>query len=713
MKIKPICLAVSSAMFCSAGFAVAEEKVDGGKLTIYGQDAPTYTALEAPSTTRNDVSIADTSRSIQVLNRDFIEDSEADSLEETLQYISGTANRERLGGVDTQYFIRGFISGFSYRNGLRDYSEGQINMDTVETVEVLKGPASVQFGVNGPGGIVNYTTKKPQAETMRSFKVRFDEHGEREAVADVTGAVEGNSDLLYRVIVAGEDSEGYRDHSDSKGFTVAPSLTYLMGDDTRFNAALEVNRTNNPVDRGLPAAQFPDGTYRILDVSKKLALHEDNDTSVDKKVKLDLSLEHRINNDWRGEVAYSYNTWDSSWHDVQVRMLFVEDGTFDGAGFPLPVTVGDTIRNAQGYISREETVHQLTGMLHGDLNLAGMRHKLTVGADFSDREMESVWGTGATQMPPLFNVFDPVYGQINSNLTFDSNELIEARTWGLFASDTAYVTDRLIANVALRYNDYDMHETWDDGYDAREEDSAVVGNAGLLFKVVPEASLYLSYANSYEPNESANVIGSVEPTEGKQWEVGVKGLAMDNSLQYSLVYFDITKSNIPETVELDGRDMTRLVGEQTSRGVELDAAWRVNEQLTMLATYTYLDAEISKDLDEPELEGNTPAGQPEHTASLFGTYDLDALDPNLSMSLGVRYYDEVPNRNDNALMLPSYTRVDLGFAYDLPMGDSDSLKFKLGVKNLTDEDIFITQNKSGLVAVGTTRTVYGAVDYRF
>ena len=722
MKIRPIALSIFSAIFFNNGVNAAEnnnevntveQKVYTGSLTILGNDSSLYTELSAPSTTRTDVPLSDTSKSIQVLTSNFINDIEADNLEEVLQYVSGTGTRERLGGIDTQYFIRGFSSGFAYRNGKRDYAEGQVNLNTIETIEVLKGPSSVQFGVNSPGGIVNYTTKKPQAETMRSAKVLLDEHGKRELIADETGSVNDANNLLYRLILSVDDSEGYRDHSDSEGYTIAPSLTYILSEKTIFNAALEMTRTELHVDRGLPIGHLSDGSQAIMNVPKTFALHEVDDVSIDEKFQLDLSLTQQFNANWRGELSYSYHQWDGDWHDVQMEELFTEDGELPIFGTTIPFIAGDTIRAAQGYISKEQRVHQATAQLFGEFHFAGMQHKITTGIDYSSAENDQIWGTGEIQSPPFFNIFNPIYGQINSDLNFDSNEYIQHDTFGVFANDTIYITDKLIANLALRYNNYDEHEYWDDGYDYRADDNAVIGNIGLLYKLVPEASIYVSYATSYEPNEAINVIGEVKPTEGKQWELGLKGSVFNDALQYSLVYFDIAQTNIPNEIEIDGRDMYRLVGEQTSKGIELDANWRINDDLTILATYTHLNAEISKDLESPEQEGNTPAGQPKQTAALFANYYLSAFDPNLSMSLGVRYYDEVPNRNDNELYLPSYTRIDLAISYDLPLSGQNSLQFQLGVKNLADKDIFITQNKNDLVAVGTVRTVYGSVNYLF
>ena len=179
MKIHPVSLAVAASLLTSTSiWAETSEKEDNTEsLTVVGKKTANYAVVDAPATLRSEVPILDTPRSIQVINRDLIEDADLVTLEDALKYVSGTSARSVMGGADTQMYIRGFRGSFTYRNGKKEFFEDRMNLHTVESIEVLKGPASVQFGVNAPGGIINYTTKRPQAESMRSFKVRLDEHG--------------------------------------------------------------------------------------------------------------------------------------------------------------------------------------------------------------------------------------------------------------------------------------------------------------------------------------------------------------------------------------------------------------------------------------------------------------------------------------------------------------------------------------------------------
>ncbi len=713
MNLHPVSLAVAASLLTSTSiWAETKEQYDNNQntesMTVTAQKVSRYTAVDAPSTLRSDVPLLDTARSVGVINRDLLDDTDVQTIEEAVRLTSGTAPRHRMGGADSQNFVRGFRLGYYFRNGKREYSESRTSMDTVETVEVLKGPAAVQFGVNSPGGIINYTTKKPQAETMRSFKVRLDEYGKKEFVADVTGAANDSSSVLYRLIAVGKDSKTYRDFSDSSGYLIAPSLTFQLTDKTKLTTALELSHDKSHLDRGVLVGDYKDGSQRIIDVPKERVIHEDGDSYVSDKQYLDVTLSHDFNLQWRTELSYSYQNWENSWHETQWDDFFPEGGELNG----VTLKPGDLTRGGYGHTKKDRESHQGSAMLFGDLELANTRHKLTLGADYGTVDFVSNWGKGKRQpsaeYPDIFNIYNPVYGEFNSNLEKGSKDRTEdTRTWGVFASDTVYIGDSLVANLALRYDDYYLKDSWD-----VLDDSAVVWNAGILYKLIPQASLYASYATSYEPNNSEGVVGEVKPSEGEQWEFGVKGLVFDESLQYSLVYYDITKSNIPNSIKENGINVIKYVGEQTSSGVELDTTWRANDDLTLLVNYAYTDAKISKDEDDPELVGKTPHGVPEHSAALFASYKLNPIVPNLSVLAGINYVGKAANKDNNKLFLPSYTRADLSLKYRIPVSKGDSFIVQAGVKNLTDEDIFISTG-GGTVGVGAARTFYANLDYQF
>jgi iron complex outermembrane receptor protein len=709
MKLSPLYLAMSASLLtstCVFAETIDEEQQNHtlDKVTVTGEALGRYAVADAPSTTRSNVPVMETSRSIQVIDQNFINDADIQSLEDALKYVSGTSPALNLGGVDTHYFVRGFAETYTYRNGKRELLDRGVNMKTVETVEVLKGPSSVRFGVNSPGGIVNYTTKAPQADTQRSVKARVDEHGQKELVGDFTGAANDAGTVLYRFIAAGENSESFRDFSEEKSLTIAPSLTFLLSDKTRLTTSYELQKSEVPIDRGIPIGELSDGSYVIADVPIERKYNEKEDRAVEDMQLFDITLAHQFNGNWQGEISYAYQKLDSEWSNLRARGVDIDTGL--------------VARKRVGYINIEHVAHQVSSLVHGDFELAGIQHKVTVGADYSNSDLDNAWGQVTTEPVPDLNIYDPVYGGFSTELTKLWDETVTVDTQGLFASETAYLGDKLVVNVATRYDFFeynlvDVGVSADDDFEIIEKDEALTWNAGLLYKMVPAASLYLSYATSYKPNEAVDLVGQLEPQEGEQWEVGIKGLAMNDSLQYSVVFYDITKSNIPDGFEDENEEYkVRLIGEQTSQGVELDTTWQVSDAFSLLASYAYTDAKVSKNKENPEFEGNALAGVAENSAALFMSY---AYTPSLAILGGVNYADDVASRSDdrhNGFEVPGATVYDLGLKYSHFLANEQAVLLQTGIKNLTDERIYI-QTGQKEVGIGQPRTLYANVEYQF
>ncbi len=682
-----------------------------------------YIVTKSPLTTRSNVSIAETSRSVQVINRDFIDDADIQSFDDALQYVSGATVKRRMGGVDKTYNLRGFQQADTYRNGKRELFDIRTNMNTVETVEVLKGPASVHFGVNSPGGIVNYTTKIPQADAYRSIKVRWDEHGQREVIGDFTGEVNESGTVLYRLIVAAEDSETFRDFSEQETSTVAPSFAFLLSDKTQLTAAYEFYHTDVPIDRGVPVGTL-NGLFAIADVPIDRRVGEPGDVAVDDTHLFDLTLAHQFSDSWQGELSYSYQNSKGKWSDTQIDDVYLEE-ELDDAGSVL-FAAGSITRDEAGYLDRDIETHQASAILHGDFDLAKVPHKITIGADYITSDFEGAWGGVDGQSPATLNIYNPVYGEIATKLTSNEDDTESTDSHGIFVSDTVYLGDSLIVNLASRYDYYDYeyaeeYEDPSDNYYEKEKDEAFTWNTGLLYKVVPAASLYLSYATSYQPNSANDLVGELKPQEGTQWEFGIKGLAMNDTLQYSLIFYDIAKSNIPNDFEIDDPDsadpddtidVVKLIGEQTSRGVELDATWQITDDFNLLASYAYIDAEISTHDEEPELVGSTLTATPEHSGAIFVSYALTPLVSGLSVMGGINYVDDVFGNQDNTYTVPGSTSYDLSLKYSLPLAEDDLLLVQAGIKNVTDEVIYIHHSRDS-VAFGQPRTLYANLEYQF
>ncbi|MCX7289764.1 TonB-dependent receptor plug domain-containing protein, partial [Janthinobacterium sp.] len=114
-------------------------------------------------------------QSVSVITRDRMDDQGVRTLNDAIQYTAGLrSNTAGANPADDSLSVRGFsqFSGAFYLDGMRLMPMGTLGFFGVEPygaerVEVLKGPSSVLYGQNAPGGIVNFVPKRPAADQVR------------------------------------------------------------------------------------------------------------------------------------------------------------------------------------------------------------------------------------------------------------------------------------------------------------------------------------------------------------------------------------------------------------------------------------------------------------------------------------------------------------------------------------------------------------------
>ena len=333
-------------------------------LQVNGTKEHGYTAPESVSATRSYVPLVDIPRSVQVISQQFIQDVNIDRLEDALMYIPSVERANDLGQLEHSVIIRGFSSdGMTFRNGKRQRYGGQIEMSTVERMEVLKGPASVQFGVNSPGGIVNVITKKPLEDAQRSLKVRLDEYGKQALLADITGATNATGKVMYRLIASSEDSKTHRDSAEVQSSTIAPALRFLISEDTLLDVEYQYQHSKRPINQGLPQENFK----RFDQVPTNLAsanFGEPGDVGEYTNQLFDMTLQHQLNDSLRAELSYVFVTQDLSTRSTSGWPYYPVDTLEDGG-----YAAGSLVRETFGYPEKETQSHQVSALLHADVDI--------------------------------------------------------------------------------------------------------------------------------------------------------------------------------------------------------------------------------------------------------------------------------------------------------------------------------------------------------
>lgn len=230
---------------------------------------------------------------------------------------------------------------------------------------------------------------------------------------------------------------------------------------------------------------------------------------------------------------------------------------------------------------------------------------------------------------------------------------------------------------------------------------------GIVYKPIPNLSLYASYSRSFLPTFFArNREGEFfEPQRGTQFEIGTKA-ELGEKMSVNLAYFDTTITNVL-TEDLSDPFFSTQTGKQNSKGVEISASGEILPGWSIFGGYVYNDAKITDDNTIPV--GNRINNVPRHAVSFSTNYEIQQGNlKGLGAGLGFYFVSDRQGDLENTFTVPSYLRTDASIFYR-----RDSFKVALNVRNLFDIDYFETAQGNLRVRPGEPFTVIGSVSFEF
>ncbi|MCW2478347.1 TonB-dependent siderophore receptor [Candidatus Symbiopectobacterium sp. NZEC135] len=651
-----------------------------------------YQPHKSVTGTRTEARLLDVPQAVNVVPPQVLRDQAARTLDDALYSISGITQANTLGGTQDAVIKRGFgdnRDGSLFRDGIRSIQARNFT-PTSERVEVLKGPASMLYGMGEPGGVINIISKKPelvQKTHIEGWQSSFNGGGGQ---VDVTGPL-GDNGLAYRMLVDHDETDYWRNFGRKRQTTVAPSVMWY-GDDTTVRLAYEHQEYLTPFDRGTiinPNTGKPVNTPRDRRFDEHYnATRGDQDT-------VTLQMERTLNDRWKSNLAYSYAR--NRYSDNQARATKFNAAT--GILTRQPDATADARSQAQ--------IVQLT--LNGDVDWGRINHQLLFGVDYeADRTFrgDMIRGTAASG----FNIYNPVYGTLPASTTVsakDSDQRENIDSTGFFVQDTLRLNDRWQLLGGLRYDSFDIMAGKGRPFVANTDGSyhRLVPRTGIIYSLTPNSSLYASYSESFKPNSSiATQIGALPPELGRSYEVGTK-IDLPERITANLALFDIVKRNVMVDETIGNETVTRTSGKVRSQGIELDMAGKLTDSLSLIGSYAFTDARVVAD---PKNNGNEMTNAARHTAALFLTQDFGSLGwhagDDLRAGAGARYVGRRAGDAANSFYIDDYTVADAFVAYTVPF-NGYKVKWQMNVKNLFDKTYYPSSGNNLRVAVGEPRQV--------
>ncbi|VVP94381.1 Ferrichrome outer membrane transporter/phage receptor [Pseudomonas fluorescens] len=672
-----------------------------------------YLAKRTAAGTKTDTALVEAPRSISVVTREQMDDRNAHTLDDAVRYLPGITSSSF--GSDTRadwLRVRGFeptqfLDGLPLPKGV--YSNPKQETWNLDRLALLRGPASSVYGQTPPGGLLDMVSRRPSAEASSEIQLQYGSDNHRQINFASTGKIDDEGQFLYSLSGVLRDGGTPIDHIDDKRYNIAPSLTWNIDDDTKFTLLTQFTRD----DTGITSQFYPiQGTKIDMpfgDISHHKNLGDPNYDFYDRTYyALGYAFEHRLNDVWQFRQNLRYTKSELSFQAVTVNSYGPSYGSI----------VDDQGNTGRGTTNVDEDIAQFAvdNNFQGDFVTGDVSHTLLIGLDHQRNTTNylSIFGTA-----PDINVNDPVYGlpitrPPRSTAFYDYEQ--KTQQTGLYIQDqmalgqwrlTLGGREDWVHTGTTFFNKGDATNT--------ERDKNFSGNAAISYVFDSGFVPYLSYAESFQPtsNAVASPTESFKPTEGKQWELGIKYQPPGSNTLLTAAVYDLTQKNVSVTNNVGNVTVTSQTGEVKVKGLELEAVSDVTENLKVTAAYTLAKSEVQEGI----YKGNRLQLMPNQQASVWGDYTWhDGVLDGFGIGAGARYTGNTYGDQANTWLgkADAYTVFDAVVHYDLGRLDNSLKGASLAVNatNLFDKD-YISTCDSYYCYYGDQRSVVASATYKW
>lgn len=656
-----------------------------------GPDEVTITGSRAANASINglDVDPLLLPQNVRLLGAELVDQAGFTDLSQLFDLAGGMARQNSFGGAWDAYAIRGFsgdinqgpdllVNRFSANRGFN----ARRDVATVESFQVLKGPASALSGKGEPGGSINIVTKAPQDRFHASGELSYGSFDTARGVFDIGGPATGG--IAARVIGVYQTSDGFRDFTPSDRLLIAPSIAFEPSDSVRFLYQLEYNVVHFTHDRGLVAVN---GDAEAL--PRERFLGEPNDGQIEQR-----TTQHQ------GSVYIDLAKGIAIEAGVQYR-----DGSMVGQSTHNSALIGTRLR-------RQLRVHDyrwedLSGRVELSANgsVAGIDHQFRIGADaFTYDQRRIFWRFSPSAATPYdVDILNPVYGQPKPVAPLNQDLLEKLRGESIYAQDLLTLGKSFSLLLGVRH-DWIRQENINYRNDRTDRQSPSVTSPRAAFTFAPseQFTAYVSWGKSFRFNQGVDAAAApFAPERGEAWEGGVKFALADKALTGTVSLYRITKDNMLVTDPANS-GFSIATGRARSEGVEADLNYAVDDRLNLTAVYAYTDARVIADT-RPALVGSGLSNVPKHSGAIYGHWQSNGrARGSWGVGAGLTYVGERPGDDvASGFMLDDYVTARVNLSYRV----TKALSLHLDAENLFDTVYSESSYSNVWITPGAPRTI--------
>ncbi len=693
----------------STGLELSPTQVTGNVLGNITEDSGSYTPGTIATATRLTLTPRQTPQSITVITRQHIDDFGLDNVDDVMRHTPGIT----VSAYDTDrsnYYSRGFpVNSFQY-DGIPStvrnvgYSAGNTLSDMViyDRIEVLKGATGLLNGAGSLGATINLVRKKPTSEFKGHVKLGAGSWDNYRSEVDVSGALTETGNVRGRAVAAYQDKNSFMDHYSRKTETYYGIMEFDLSPDTMLTVGADYQDNT-------PKGSSWSGSFPLVNSNgsiNKMPRSYNNGTTwsswqQDTRTAFAM-LEHDLGDGWvtKFQLDHKINSYHADLGSIQ----FVE-----------PQADGSAVINGQKYTGATKST-SADLFATGPFSLFGREHELVVGGSIGTSRWQGkgywspTWPQGNTVDFAHWNgkIDRPIYGPAQQH-TDDT-----VRQSGTYLTARLNVLDDL--NVILGGRVANYHVT---GLNpSYKETGRFVPYAGVIYDLNDNFSVYTSYTDIFQPQESNYKDRDqtlLEPDEGQNYELGLKGEFFDGRLNSSLASFEVHEDNraisddaynnqtpTPQNYAFKG-------SKAVTKGYEAEISGEVSPGWQVQGGYTH---KIVRDADGKKIS----TFEPEHQVNLNTTYKLKGNLDQLTIGGGLRWqskgwneiYNSPLDRNQD-ITQQAYWLVDLMTRYQV----TKSLSATVNLNNIFDKSYYTNVGFYNSAAYGEPRNVMFSTRWDF
>jgi iron complex outermembrane receptor protein len=666
---------------------------------------PLNTGVVAESASRLGLSVREVPATVEVVSRQTMQEQGYRTVSDVAQGAVGVTSGDNP-AEPSAFSMRGFTNSQInvLYNGIKIGPQNMTSriMDTanLESVEFLKGPASLMSGEGASGGAINFVTRQPHTgpirndaefsyDSLSSFRSHYGSGGS----TNVQG-------LDYRFDISRSSLNGFVDDTNTKTLDVSGQLNYRISDSLKIWGAIEYKEDKEKAYWGVPLVStafsgvhattgIVSGNYvsnyngshlgpvTIDDRTFNTNYNVLDNNNKAKELWLRGGFELRLAPDLtlRSQV-YGYGA-EREWFNNEVEAFNANLNQVDRERF---------------YVAHRQKLAGNITDLTWDTNIAGLDNRLVTTFAASDLDFVR---PGAANFPhDLVSLVDPIRGYYGLLTTQQQtagidNESLSFEDRLKITQTFALVGGLRTEHIGLDRNSTDVTGAEKAAFPFSKSWAPVTGRFGYTWEAIPGMTFFSQYATGADVSaNSIFLLGATQPldlTTSRTYETGVKHLFWGNRAEWSFSAYDIVRKNVYAAA---GGMQLNIAGKEEAKGVELAAAVRLTDAWRMWGNVAYVDARYADyDFIGGSFSGNTPPNVPRVVANAGTSYRFGTAWP-VELGLVGRHVGDRYNTDADTVTLNAYTVADVYAFVDIPKSVFDAVdqtRLTFRVRNITDK----------------------------